>query len=154
MERFCVSCGGLFQPNPRVKKQRYCSKPACQRERRRQWQKRKLAEDEDYRFNQAEAQRRWCERHSGYWRSYRKKHPGYVRRNRELQRKRNRTRVRGWDGKPETAERMIAKMYELNITKEMTSGVYRLIPITPGDIAKMDELNNRLAIIYEAGDGP
>ena len=154
MERSCVGCGRLFLPNPRVKRQRYCSNPACQQARRRQWQKQKLEEDEDYRRNKADAQKRWCEGHPGYWRSYRKKHPEYVRRNRELQRRRNQRREKSLERKSDTAERMIAKMYELNPSNKLTSGVFRLISVDPEEIAKMDELNIRVAIISDGGDEP
>ena len=34
------NCRRLFLPDPRVKGQRYCNKKACQRVRKRQWQRR------------------------------------------------------------------------------------------------------------------
>lgn len=53
--------------------------------------------------------------------------------------------------KSDNAERMIAKMYELNPSYKLTSGVYRLISVDPEEIAKMDELNIRVAIISGGG---
>ncbi|MEA3412029.1 MAG: hypothetical protein U9R74_10900, partial [Pseudomonadota bacterium] len=58
----CAACGALFTPCRNVANQQYCSKPECQRERRRRWQREKLKQDPDYQANQAAAQRRWRER--------------------------------------------------------------------------------------------
>ena len=53
----CAACEDLFAPQCNVSDQTYCSKPECQRERRRRWQRQKLREDPDYRANQTAAQR-------------------------------------------------------------------------------------------------
>ena len=79
----CVACGERFTPCRHIPNQRYCAKPACQRARRRRWQREQLKQDADYRANQAAAQRRWRERHPDYWRKYRQTHPDYSVRNRE-----------------------------------------------------------------------
>jgi hypothetical protein len=73
--RRCAACGGLFEPRRNVPAQRYCWERACQRTRRRRWQRAKLKADADYRANQAAAQRRWQEGHPDYWRGYRERHP-------------------------------------------------------------------------------
>lgn len=75
-----------------MKNHQYCSEPSCQKERKRRWQKKKLAEDPAYKANQRDAQKRWRVKHADYWRDYRKRHSDYERRNRELQRERNRRR--------------------------------------------------------------
>ncbi len=85
----CAACEDLFTARRNVPDQKYCSKPECQRERRRRWQRQKLKEDPDYRANQAAAQWRWRERHPDYWRRYRQTHPAYTERNRDQQRQRN-----------------------------------------------------------------
>ena len=36
----CAGCGLAFHPRPQSPKQAYCPAPACQRERRRRWQRR------------------------------------------------------------------------------------------------------------------
>jgi hypothetical protein len=46
----------------------------------------------DYRDNQRDAQLCWMEQNRDYWRRYRDQHPGYVKRNRFLQRERDRRR--------------------------------------------------------------
>lgn len=85
----CVACNQPFQPRPQVPGQSYCSAPACQRERRKQWQRRKLQTDPDYQDNQARAQQAWTKRNPDYWLEYRESHPEYVERNRARQLERN-----------------------------------------------------------------
>ena len=131
----CAACGELFTPRRNVPNQKYCSKPECQRERRRRWQRQKLKEDPDYRANQAAAQRRWRERHPDYWRRYRRSHPAYTERNREQQHRRNRKRGQVVAGPSPPA---IAKMDVCKAQTAIVSGTYRLIPVSGREIAKMD----------------
>ena len=67
----CAHCGGRFVPAPQVSKQLYCSKPECQKERRRLWQANKLKTDPAYRENQARAQQAWTQKNPDYWREHR-----------------------------------------------------------------------------------
>jgi hypothetical protein len=64
----CLHCGTSFTPVPQVPNQAYCSKPDCQKKRRRQWQKNKLQSDPDYRENQSRAQKAWTDKNPDYWR--------------------------------------------------------------------------------------
>lgn len=91
-KRRCAGCGRLFAPRKQVPNQRYCPAPACQKARRRDWQRVKRQSDPDYRANQAQAQQRWAARNPGYWRAYREAHPEVAERNRAQQRRRNRAR--------------------------------------------------------------
>ncbi len=131
----CAACGDRFTPCRNVPNQEYCSKPECQRERRRRWQREKLKQDPDYRANQAAAQRSWRERNPEYWRKYRQAHPEYTARNRIQQRERNRHRSQVPTGPSVPA---IAKMDAYPDKSPVTSGTYRLIPVTGPGIAKMD----------------
>jgi hypothetical protein len=88
------NCRKLFLTDSRVKGQRYCSKKTCQRLRKRQWQRQKIKNDPDYRDNQRDAQLCWVGQNRDYWRRYREQHPGYVKRNRLLQKARDRRRRR------------------------------------------------------------
>jgi len=106
--------------------------------RKRKWQKEKLANDNDYRRNQASAQRQWRSRNKDYWRRYRKRHPAYTERNRMGQRERNRQRQTGSE---------IAKMDEQKGKTLIPSGRYRLVPLWDPEIAKMDELIVELGVI-------
>jgi len=38
----CKHCRRIFKPNPRLKKQLYCNRKACQRARKTKWQKQKM----------------------------------------------------------------------------------------------------------------
>lgn len=80
--KLCACCGKSFDPRPQIPHQAYCSSPACQRARKRQWQQDKVHSDPDYRDNQRDAQRAWLKRHPDYWRQYRHDHPDYGARNR------------------------------------------------------------------------
>jgi len=113
MEKTCLCCKKCFKPHPAVPDQEYCSDPDCQRARKRKWQKEKLANDSDYRANQAEAQRQWRGRNKEYWREYRRRNPAYTETNRIRQRERNRRRRSGSG---------IAKMDELIVEIGVISG--------------------------------
>lgn len=134
-KRRCAACGGLFVPRRNVPQQRYCSNPACQRTRRRRWQRQKLKADADYRANQAAAQQRWRERHADYWRRYRQAQYEYAERNREQQRVRNR---RGRSAGTGPSPPPIAKMDAYRSKKPIHSGTYRLVPVTAEGVAKRD----------------
>ena len=134
-KRRCAACGCLFVPRRNVPQQRYCAKRACQRTRRRRWQRQKLKADADYRANQAAAQQRWRARHPDYWRRYRQSHPAYATRNRERQRQRNRRR-RSADTGPSPPR--IAKMDACPAQTPVRSGTCRLVPVSAEGVAKMD----------------
>lgn len=128
----CAHCGKTLQSNPRVKHQRYCSDKACQRERRRLWQRQKLVLDSEYRDNQKDCQKQWRQRHPDYWRKWRQSHDAYV--------QNNRLRSRA---------RQFAKMDTLNPKPDSISGCYFILP---GDceasmFAKMDALPQKIVII-------
>jgi hypothetical protein len=134
-KRWCAACGCLFEPRRNVPQQRYCSKRACQRTRRRRWQRQKLKCDGDYRANQSAAQQRWRESHPDYWRRYRQSHPDYAERNREKQRERNRHRHSAGTG---PSPPPIANMDAYRTEKPFCSGTYHLVPVTAEGVAKMD----------------
>ena len=72
MLTFTCSCCHLTLPaNPRIKDQYFCGQPVCQRARKTQWQKAKLATDPEYLENQRDACRAWRETHMDYWRQRR-----------------------------------------------------------------------------------
>ncbi len=124
----CLACADIFQPSPRVPAQNYCSRPECQRERRKLWQQEKRRADPDYRENQLQCQRRWREGHPEYWQHYRADHPDYVERNRDLQRARNATQ----------RVSQVAKMGAIPASSALPSGTYSLRAIGPTGVAKMD----------------
>jgi len=124
----CLACGDQFHSLAQVPHQAYCFEPACQRERRKLWQREKRRADRDYRENQARAQQKWLDGRPGYWQRYRAEHPEYAQRNRDLQRARNAAR----------AETSIAKMDASAPLSPLPSGTYRLTRALTDEIAKMD----------------
>ena len=93
----CLHCGKILPKNPRLKKiQKYCSAKRCQQARRSARKKKRYNSDPLYRKKHLEAQKAWRESRPAhqYQRKYRKSHPQYVKRNRELQRERNKNRYK------------------------------------------------------------
>ena len=105
---------------------------------RRRWQESKRQHDEDYRANQARAQRVWAADHRDYWRAWRAAHPEYTERNRVARSAGATTRGRrhvckGMDASPPISP--------------VASGTYRLVPWTGGDLAKKDAWTVELTVI-------
>jgi hypothetical protein len=134
----CEYCREIFEPNPRVKNQRYCGKRPCQRARKTKWQREKITSDPDYRKNQKDAQDDWRKRHPGYWKKFRQKNPDYCTRNKQLQKVRDAKR----------RARHLAKMDTLNPLNLLSPGTYFLIPIL-ADLAKMDASIQKVTLIPE-----
>lgn len=139
--RRCAGCRRRFIPRPQRPNQRFCSAEACQRERRRRWQREKRRTDPDYQENQARAQQRWAERHRDYWRGYRARHAEYTARNRAQQRERDRRRAHRRTGGGEAgAGEGLAKSDAWGGISPVPSGTYELVPVTGPDVglAKMN----------------
>jgi len=136
-QRRCAGCHKLFHPRPQCPEQRFCSAPACQKERKRQWQKAKRAADADYRDNDVQANRYWRGQHPGYWREYRRNHPEYVLRNREQQRERDRGTARNNQvAAAPTAD--LANEDASSLDFPLPTGTYRIVPARRGDLANED----------------
>lgn len=129
----CSYCRCLLTLSKRNPDQKYCSRPECRRARKRLWQKRKIQEDEAYRLNKRDANRRWSLKNPGYWKQYRENNPDYTRKNRENQQYRNRRRRAIGAICSE-----IAKMDTFSAEKSDISGIYGLISVQDPMIAKMD----------------
>ena len=92
MTRRCRYCQQPFQPSKFHSQQNVCSRPECQRQRRAEYHRRRIADDPEYAEIVRDSRRKWRERHPGYQRTYRQTHPSAVERNRDLQRRRDRRR--------------------------------------------------------------
>ena len=88
----CRYCHEWFDPSPFHPKQTVCISPECQRRRRNDYHRNKIATDSEYRLTCAESRKKWRERNSGYQRSYRNRHEDYCKRNRQKQCVRNQKR--------------------------------------------------------------
>lgn len=146
----CKNCRSFFNVCTKVKKHEYCKKVACQRARKRKWQKRKMADDQTYHRDQKEAQEIWLNKNPDYWKQYRSNHCEYTDRNRDKQKERNRSGKVSSAAKPSFSE--IAKMDALNHKNHTLSGRYHLIPLSGKKIAKMDALIVKIDVIKESCD--
>lgn len=91
----CRHCGKTLPCNPRLKKkQKFCSSPGCQQERRSSRKKKRYQSDPVYRKRYLAGQKSWRETYPAheYQKQYREDHPEYVILNREQQRERNKKR--------------------------------------------------------------
>ena len=89
----CPACGEEFLPWPQILNQEFCSKPNCQRERRRRRQAERRAKSPERHASDALYFQDWAAKNPGYWKRYREKHPEYTERNRQQQKRRSSTRI-------------------------------------------------------------
>ena len=66
-ERVCRYCQSSFQPSKFQPAQTACCDPACQRRRRSDYHRRKVATDAVYRQGCLESAQQWRAEHPGYW---------------------------------------------------------------------------------------
>ena len=59
----CINGHQFFLRRPQNKEQGYCSQKTCQRARKTNWEREKLASDPDYRQNRKASQKAWQENH-------------------------------------------------------------------------------------------
>jgi len=84
-ERCCRYCQKSFQPSKFQPLQTVCGEAVCQRRRRTDYHRQKIAADPEYRNVCRDSRRKWRSRNPEYWRRYRNEHPDAVARNRERQ---------------------------------------------------------------------
>jgi len=91
-ERRCRYCQQVFQPSKFQPSQAVCGGAECQRKRRTDYHREKIAADPEYREVCRDSRQKWRTRHPGYWKQYRENHPASVERNRQQQKFRDRKR--------------------------------------------------------------
>jgi len=84
-ERCCRYCHKPFQPSKFQPRQSVCGELICQRRRRTEYHRQKIANDPEYREVCRDSPRKWRVRNSNYWKQYRAAHPDAVARNRQQQ---------------------------------------------------------------------
>lgn len=89
VERRCRYCQQVFQSSKYQPQQSVCGSSECQRQRRRDYHRDKIANDPEYAEVCRDSLRKWRQRHPGYWKQYRESHPTSVERNREQQKARD-----------------------------------------------------------------
>jgi hypothetical protein len=70
-EKLCIYCKKEFRPSRYRPDQRACSEVDCQRRRRTDYHRRKLAKDPEYRDQCRDSQKKWREKNPGYTKRYR-----------------------------------------------------------------------------------
>jgi hypothetical protein len=125
----CLHCGSEVPRNPRIKKQKFCSSGACQNARRYTTNKARAKKSSECRYLRKSRNKRWRDNYPAheYQKEYRKRHPEYAIRNRELQKERNKKR------KPLPS--MIVKTYALS-PQPLQDGLYRGFEVKNGKIVK------------------
>ena len=91
-ERRCLYCQQTFQPSKFQRRQAVCSGTECQRRRRADYHRAKLAADPEYREVCRDSPRKWRSRNPDYWKQYRRKKPASADQNRQQQQLRDRKR--------------------------------------------------------------
>ena len=140
----CMNCGLEKPANYRLKAQRYCGDLPCQRARRREYQRNRLARDARYRQNQMACRKGWREKQAlaQYQSSYRDSHPEYVERNRQQQRWRN------WKRAARRQLCLADKIVKMNACTRVKSGVYLLIPCAIPASPKIVKMNSFMAELF------
>jgi endogenous inhibitor of DNA gyrase (YacG/DUF329 family) len=131
----CQYCGKLVPRNPRIKNQKYCCAKECQQARMRSWKNRQYKKNSKYHKRSLAGQKVWRSKYPAYQyqRDYRKTHPEYVIRNRDLQRERNRKRQRDHST-------MIVKTHAL-LLQPREDGVYTLSKVKKNLIVNRNALS-------------
>jgi hypothetical protein len=88
--RCCRFCKQSFQPSKYRPGQTVCGHPECQRRRRAEYHRSKLAGDPIYAQVVRDSQKKWRDAHPGYQKTYWTEHPAAADRNRQQQRQRDR----------------------------------------------------------------
>jgi hypothetical protein len=88
----CLYCHKPFDPSPFHLKQAVCFSPECQRRRRNDYHRNKIATDPDYRQDCADSRKKWRGNNPGYQQRYRSRHEEYCEQNRQKQQGRNQKR--------------------------------------------------------------
>ncbi len=114
----CQYCGKSVPRDPRIKKHKYCSSLECQNARRLTTNKLRAKKSPECRLLRRARNKRWRDTRPSYeyQKDYREFHPEYVKRNRDMQRERNKKRQK------ETGS-MIVKTYALS-PQPLRDGVY------------------------------
>jgi hypothetical protein len=92
VELRCRYCEQIFQPSKYQPRQSVCGNSDCQRRRRADYHRRKIAADPEYRQVCLDSPQKWRANHPDYWRRYRERHAAAVERNRQQQHVRDQRR--------------------------------------------------------------
>lgn len=141
--RCCRYCRQAFQPSKYRPDQSVCSAVACQRQRRTEYHRQKLAADAEYAQVVRDSQRKWRETHTDYQRQYRQKNPAAAEQNREKQQQR--------DGR-----RRVRKLVKNNVALDLKRCAAEVWLVGPaaGDLDKNNLALSQLLIFQPVGEIP
>jgi len=89
----CPYCHIFFTPHVKVgSRQITCRKPDCKKQLKAENNKRWWQENSDHYRDDYPRLKQWLDQHPGYLKHYRQSHPEYVQKNREAQRRRDRSK--------------------------------------------------------------
>jgi hypothetical protein len=134
-DRRCRYCQKSFPPSKFQPRQAVCSEAVCQRKRRAEYHRRKIAVDPEYREVTRDSPRKWRTRNPDYWKRYRKEHPKAVERNRQQQKLRDRRqRLRNLANNTSALDlkHSAAAVWLVGAGAEYLASVYRPIPRVGG----------------------
>lgn len=134
----CHHCGKSVPRDPRIKRQKYCSSSDCQNARRLASNKVRAKKSSECRLLRQARNKRWRNTRPAYeyQKDYRERHPEYVKRNRDLQKNRNKNR------KKESAP-VIVKTYALS-PQPLPDGVYTGFEVKNKKIVKTYALMSQM----------
>lgn len=92
LQRSCRFCQCSFHASRFHPEQTVCAAAECQRQRRREYHRRKVAADSVYRQVCNDSSTKWRAGHPSYWKQYRQTHRDKAERNRTLQQARDQKR--------------------------------------------------------------
>lgn len=142
----CAHCRRKYPVRRVDRVPKYCNRPECQRVRKREWMRKKMAEDQSYRHEQELAKKLWRENNSDYWKRYRQSNPEYCQKNREKQKERNLRRKK--KGKAKAPDFPGKRVNDDNY-KGNYQGQYGLIPVTEANIPVIARIDAKLVEIHE-----
>ena len=136
----CHHCGKSVPRNPRIKKQKYCSGKLCQNARHLASTKIRARKSSESRSLRQARNKRWRNTRPAYkyQSDYREKHPEYVKRNRDLQKNRNKKRNK-------KSAPLIVKTYALS-PQPLRDGVYTGFEVKNKKIVKTYALMSQMQV--------
>jgi hypothetical protein len=144
-EKYCSICRQAFEPHPKTRhnrgyRQRACSKPGCQRERKRRYWRRLMASRPKSLKRHLERTRLWAQA-GGYWKDWRTDNEEYVAKDNERRRqarlmdKRAAKQVQIKHGR---AER-IRHLRQMIVAAQSAAKQVQLLPMITGLVDYLDE---------------
>ena len=131
----CRHCQQPFEPSRFHPKQTACGAPACQKRRRADYHRERIAADPEYAEACRASQAKWNQANPHYQRDYWRSHPGPANRNRQRQRSRD-------------TSRRVANLVKNNVAIDLKCAPEGLWLVGPGldDLVRNNLANTHLVV--------